>query len=120
MRRMTGFDRSIDQSIDCSSRHTLKVRRQTADWLRERTAMSTQHAEGGAVVLTVDADVAVISLNRPQRLNAVNDELVEALLDALSEVEAGECGAAVLAGRGRAFCAGHDLKEPHGEDAGLL
>lgn len=82
--------------------------------------MATQHADGEAVVLTVDSDVAVISLNRPHRLNAVNDQLVEGLLDALSEVEAGECGAALLAGRGRAFCAGYDLKEPRGEDAGLL
>lgn len=82
--------------------------------------MSTLHADDGAVVLTVDAEVAVISLNRPHRLNAVNDQLVEGLLDALSEVEAGECGAALLTGRGRAFCAGHDLKEPRGDDDGLL
>lgn len=82
--------------------------------------MSTQHADGAAVVLTVDADVAIISLNRPQRLNAVNDQLVEGLLEALREVEAGEYGAALLAGRGRAFCAGHDLKEPRREDGGLL
>src|SRR3954462_8114255 len=85
----------------------------------EGTAVSTLHADDGAVVLTVDADVAVISLNRPHRLNAVNDQLVEGLLDALSVVEAGECGAAVLTGRGRAFCAGHDLKEPRRDD-GLL
>ena len=81
--------------------------------------MSTLPADDGAVVLTVDADVAVISLNRPHRLNAVNDELVEGLLDALSAVEAGDCGAAVLTGRGRAFCAGHDLKEPRGDNDGL-
>jgi enoyl-CoA hydratase/carnithine racemase len=82
--------------------------------------VSTQHADDGAVVLTVDADVAVISLNRPDRLNAVNGQLVEGLLDVLSEVEQSECGAAVFAGRGRAFCAGHDLKEPRGDDATLL
>jgi enoyl-CoA hydratase/carnithine racemase len=82
--------------------------------------MPRQHAESGAVVLTVDADVAVISLNRPERLNAVNDQLVEGLLNTLAEVEQGGCGAAVLAGRGRAFCAGHDLKEPRSDDAGLL
>ena len=82
--------------------------------------MSTQQADDRAVLLTVDADVAVISLNRPHRLNAVNHQLVEGLLDALSEVEEGECGAAVLTGQGRAFCAGHDLKEPRGDDDGLL
>src|SRR3954451_8517260 len=85
-----------------------------------RTAVSTLHADDGAVVLKVDADVALISLNRPHRLNAVNDQLVEGLLDALSDVEASDCGAALLTGRGRAFCAGHDLKAPRGEDDGLL
>jgi enoyl-CoA hydratase/carnithine racemase len=81
--------------------------------------VSTLQADDGAVVLTVDADVAVIALNRPHRLNAVNDELVEGLLDALAAVEAGDCGAALLTGRGRAFCAGHDLKEERDDD-GLL
>jgi len=82
--------------------------------------VSTQQADGAAVELSVDADVAVVALNRPHRLNAVNDQLVEGLLAALSEVEAGECRAAVLTGRGRAFCAGHDLKEPRGDSDGLL
>jgi enoyl-CoA hydratase/carnithine racemase len=82
--------------------------------------VSTLHADDGAVVLTIDSGVAVISLNRPHRLNAVNDQLVDGLLDALSEVEASDCGAALLTGRGRAFCAGHDLKEPRRDDGGLL
>lgn len=81
--------------------------------------MSTLPADDGAVVLTVDADVAVIALNRPHRLNAVNDQLVDGLLDALAAVESSGCGAALLTGRGRAFCAGHDLKEPRGDDDGL-
>ncbi len=55
--------------------------------------MSTQQADGAVVELSVDGDVAVIALNRPHRLNAVNDELVEGLLAALAEVEASDCGA---------------------------
>lgn len=82
--------------------------------------MPTQQADSGAVVLAVQADVATLYLNRPERLNAVNDQLVEGLLAALAEVEAEQCGAAIIAGRGRAFCAGHDLKAPRGDDAGLF
>lgn len=82
--------------------------------------MPTRDADSDAVVLSRDADVAVIYLNRPERLNAVNDKLVEGLLDAFSMVEGSDCGAAVLAGRGRAFCTGHDLKEPRRDDAGLM
>lgn len=54
--------------------------------------------------------VARVRLNRPERLNAVVPELVESLLAALDEAQ--EARVIVLSGRGRAFCAGHDLKEP--------
>ena len=55
--------------------------------------------------------VAWIHLNRPHRLNAVVPELTAGLVTALAR--AGQDGArvVVLAGRGRAFCSGHDLKE---------
>ncbi len=55
--------------------------------------------------------VARIWLNRPERLNAVNATLVEGLVDALSRAIDERVGAAILAGRGRAFCSGHDLKD---------
>lgn len=56
-------------------------------------------------------EVAWIHLARPERLNAVTAELVEELVAALDRAH-GEARAIVLAGRGRSFCAGHDLKEP--------
>ncbi|WP_199431290.1 enoyl-CoA hydratase/isomerase family protein [Qaidamihabitans albus] len=65
------------------------------------------------VELAVDEGVALIWLNRPGRLNAVAPELVDDLLTALGRVAADDdVRAVVLAGRGRAFCAGHDLKAP--------
>jgi 2-(1,2-epoxy-1,2-dihydrophenyl)acetyl-CoA isomerase len=67
------------------------------------------------VELTVDDGVALISLNRPHRLNAVTPALVDDLLSALDG--AARARAVVLTGNGRAFCAGHDLKEqPEGAD----
>jgi len=57
------------------------------------------------------AGVAQIHLNRPDRLNAVTPALVEDLLAALGRA-AHEAAVVVLAGRGRSFCAGWDLKEP--------
>lgn len=59
-----------------------------------------------------DGVVATIHLNRPERLNAVDAGLPAALADALRRAAAEGARAVVLAGRGRAFCAGHDLKEP--------
>ena len=64
-----------------------------------------------AVDYELSESVARVYLNRPHRLNAIVPELTAGLVAALAR--AGEDGArvVVLAGRGRAFCSGHDLKE---------
>jgi enoyl-CoA hydratase len=54
--------------------------------------------------------IAVLTLNRPDKLNAVDAPMVEALDRALDRAEADErIRAVVLRGAGRAFCAGFDL-----------
>src|SRR5215472_9872403 len=54
--------------------------------------------------------VGRVTLNRPERLNAINDELLEALYVALDEVDRDpEVRCVVLTGAGRGFCAGLDL-----------
>ncbi|MFI7067686.1 enoyl-CoA hydratase/isomerase family protein [Kribbella sp. NPDC050124] len=61
-------------------------------------------------VLTAETDgILTITLNRPQSLNAINVPLLSELVDALHR--AGEPRAVVLAGAGRAFCVGEDLKD---------
>jgi 2-(1,2-epoxy-1,2-dihydrophenyl)acetyl-CoA isomerase len=64
------------------------------------------------VEYALDGAVARLHLNRPERLNAVVPALTEALLGGLETATRDGARAIVLAGRGRAFCAGHDLKEP--------
>ena len=56
--------------------------------------------------------VGVIRLNRPERLNAVTPALVDGILHAFDRAAADQQRVLVLAGNGRAFCAGWDLKEP--------
>ena len=58
-----------------------------------------------------DGSVAVVHLDRPERLNAVDVGLTRGLVVALERAGDDDARAVVLAGRGRAFCAGHDLKE---------
>jgi enoyl-CoA hydratase/carnithine racemase len=59
-----------------------------------------------------DARVAVLTLNRPERLNAFSDELVVALVDALRRFDADdEAHVAVLCGSGRAFSSGADVRQ---------
>ncbi len=60
-------------------------------------------------------EVAVVTLNRPEVLNALSWRLVDALHDALDELHLdNECRVVVLAGAGRAFSAGLDLSERGG------
>ena len=62
--------------------------------------------------------VAVITLNRPDKLNAFNDELSFALQDALKEAEKDrEVRAVVITGAGRGFCSGQDLQNRKFSDA---
>ena len=56
--------------------------------------------------------IAVITFNRPEVLNAANNQLTREFLLALKQAEAdSEVKVVVLKGEGRAFCAGHDLRE---------
>lgn len=56
--------------------------------------------------------VAVITLDRPDRLNAINFDMVADLHDALDAVgNDRSCNVAILTGAGRGFCAGLDLKD---------
>jgi len=67
----------------------------------------------GDLVLREDADaVAVLTLNSPSNLNALSDGMLAALMEAFVALDGDrEVRAVVLRGAGKAFCAGHDLKE---------
>lgn len=56
--------------------------------------------------------VGLIRLNRPQAMNALNNELLSELMDALADFDQNpEIGALVITGSERAFAAGADIKE---------
>lgn len=61
--------------------------------------------------------VAVVTLNRPQRRNALSLELMEELIDCLDEIGRDrQIRAVILAAAGKVFCSGHDLSEMVGRD----
>ena len=73
----------------------------------------------GTVLTDVADEVATLTLNRPERLNALNATLLADLCAALDAALADdEVGALVLRGAGRAFCSGDDLKEIENQTAG--
>ncbi len=60
--------------------------------------------------LAVDTGVAVITLNRPEKRNAISYQLIEELLQALDEVSKSSALVLILTGAGNAFCSGMDLE----------
>jgi 2-(1,2-epoxy-1,2-dihydrophenyl)acetyl-CoA isomerase len=56
--------------------------------------------------------VMTITLNRPERLNAVTTDSLRALAEACAEAQHAEVRAVVLTGSGRGFCAGADITAP--------
>jgi 2-(1,2-epoxy-1,2-dihydrophenyl)acetyl-CoA isomerase len=65
-----------------------------------------------SVILEREGAVAVVTLNRPERLNSFNTETTDALKRILDELaENASCRAILVTGAGRGFCAGQDLTE---------
>ena len=59
-----------------------------------------------------DGGIATLTLNRPRQYNTLSEALLGELQDAFDEIAADDSvRVVVLASRGEAFCAGHDLKE---------
>jgi len=66
--------------------------------------------------LETQGPIAILTLNRPDQLNAINDQMKIEIADALERVEADDqIAVLVLRGAGRAFCAGFDLHREDGE-----
>jgi enoyl-CoA hydratase/carnithine racemase len=77
------------------------------------TAIAASASASALILLREDvAGVAVLTLNHPQNRNALSEEMLAALGDALTAIAHDESvHAVVLAANGPAYCAGHDLKE---------
>ena len=81
--------------------------------------MSAARTTYETLLVELDRGVALVTLNRPERLNAFNRQMTDDLLDALGAFEADEAvRAVVVTGAGRAFCAGADLDGGFGERTG--
>lgn len=78
--------------------------------------MSTTTETRESILLRTDeGGVTTLTLNRPQQFNSLSFEMLEALIAAVDAIARDESvRVVVLAGEGKAFCAGHDLKEMRG------
>jgi 2-(1,2-epoxy-1,2-dihydrophenyl)acetyl-CoA isomerase len=75
-------------------------------------------ASNGTVRLEADGGFAELVLDRPDKMNAVNEAMVADLHECLGRIEDGGTRALVVRGEGRGFCAGRDLADadPANED----
>jgi len=68
--------------------------------------------EENVVLYEIRENVAIITFNRPHRLNAINEALIKGFLRQLQTAQKDSTvQSIILTGDGRAFCAGEDLKE---------
>jgi enoyl-CoA hydratase/carnithine racemase len=61
------------------------------------------------LILDTSRDIAMLTLNRPERLNALSSDLLEELIRAAEQVGKSDSRALVIRGSGRSFCAGVDI-----------
>jgi enoyl-CoA hydratase/carnithine racemase len=69
------------------------------------------------ITLTTEGPTAIVTLNRPQRRNALSLDLMLELIGCLDEIARNpDIRAVILAAAGKVFCSGHDLSEMTGRD----
>ncbi|MGY5803745.1 p-hydroxycinnamoyl CoA hydratase/lyase [Rhizobium sp. LEGMi12c] len=74
--------------------------------------MTTEHPEKDTVAFVVEAGIAWVSFNRPEKRNAMSPTLNRRMMEVLDELEfRADVGVLVLSGEGTAWSAGMDLKE---------
>ena len=82
------------------------------------TALDSRNHQGNLLMTNPDSliyithldQVAIVTLNRAEKRNAINDAMRNALIDALQAVNADDAvSAVVLTGAGSSFCAGGDI-----------
>lgn len=62
------------------------------------------------LVFDTSVPVSIVTLNRPEKCNAISPVMITELLQVLDEVESSPSRVLILTGQGNAFCAGMDLK----------
>ena len=74
---------------------------------------------GDGVIFDREGSLAVLTLNRPERRNALSLDLMLELIGCLDKIaSAKEVRAVILAAAGKVFCSGHDLSEMTGREIG--
>jgi enoyl-CoA hydratase len=117
LKPVIGVERMVARGTRCAIASIAASLAESSGEAREREGAVSESTAAEPVVLVEDVGpVRRLTMNRPDALNALNGELIEALSEAIGA--AGEDDAVhvvILRGAGRAFCAGYDLNEDAAE-----
>lgn len=97
--------------------------RETMKWVtqyqkRQWEAMPYEGREYSAALYEKEGNIARITLNRPEKRNALNDAMFNDLMAGLHQAnDDPEVRVVIIRGAGTTFCAGHDLSSPIGEES---
>jgi enoyl-CoA hydratase/carnithine racemase len=81
----------------------------------EEMTVALEQADLPILLRDTEGSVATLTLNRPKQLNALSEAMLDALIASFADLAGDDAvRVVVLAGSGRAFCAGHDLNEMRG------
>jgi enoyl-CoA hydratase len=104
-----------DRNLDLIKWHTQYQKNQCEEAYEK---MVSEGREYRAIIYEKKGRIAKISLNRPEKSNALNDALYCDLLSGLGEAARDDdVRVVVIKGAGRSFCAGHDLSSPPGDES---
>lgn len=84
------------------------------------SALNAPSSSGGVLSIERVDDVWTLTLGRPEKLNALNADLVDALLRAVAHANAEQAKVIVFRGAGKGFCAGFDLADFESQSEGDL
>ena len=72
--------------------------------------MANEATPYDTITLAIEDEIAIITLNRPERRNAISPDMVQELLAALEALESSPARVVIITGEGKAFCSGMDLE----------
>jgi len=73
--------------------------------------MTKEHHSYSTLTINYDGALATVTLNRPEKRNAITYTLMDDLMRALDEIEQSPAQILILTGAGKAFCAGMDIED---------
>jgi len=89
----------------------MSVSKGTTVRFKTRAGLIKKIMNYSTIQVAYEGSIGTLTLNRPEKRNAITGQLIDELLSALDELERSPAQVLIVTGAGKAFCAGMDLEE---------